>query len=91
MVTVAVVPQLQLFYFNFLYCVVLQVPALDAGGYFPFIDWMESRYNRVSANQSSRELKKKLRINGLEKMREESTGGPLHAYQSRKLIECIFV
>ena len=60
----------------------LQLLALDAGGYFPFVDHMHSCYNQVSAPKSSRELKKKLRIDGLEIMREESARGPLHAYQS---------
>ena len=51
-----------------------QAPAVDSTGHFPFLDRMESRYNRVPTT-NSRSMRDKLREQGLEKLKEESAQG----------------
>ena len=53
-------------------------------GHFPFIDRMESRYNRVLMT-NSHTMRDKLREQGLEKLKEESVLGPMNAFNSCKL------
>ena len=53
-------------------------------GHFPFIDSMESRYNRVPMT-NSHTMRDKLREQGLEKLKEESALGPMNAFNSCKL------
>ena len=52
--------------------------------HFPFIDRMESRYNRVPMT-NSRTMRDKLREQVLEKLKEESALGPMNAFNSCKL------
>ena len=63
---------------------VLQAPAVDSTGHFPFLDRMESRYNRVPTT-NSRSMRDKLQDQGLEKLKEESALGPMNAFNSCKL------
>ena len=63
---------------------VLQAPAVDSTGHFPFLDRMESRYNRVPMT-NSRSMRDKLREQGLEKLKEESALRPMNAFNSCKL------
>ena len=63
---------------------VLQAPAVDSTGHFPFVDRMESRYNRVLTTNSCT-MRDKLREQGLEKLKEESALGPLNTFNSCKL------
>ena len=53
-------------------------------GYCPFLDKMEGRYNRVSSEVSARNLRKKLKEFGLERMLQQSKAGPMHAFSSCK-------
>ena len=53
--------------------------------YCPFLKRIEGRYNRVSADNSARALKEKLKMHGLDNMQQESRKGPLHAFESCKL------
>ena len=43
---------------------VLQAPAVDATGTFPFLKRMADRYNRVPKSATSRQLRDKLRDQG---------------------------
>ena len=43
---------------------------------------MNSRYNCISASDSARQLKSKLRQHSIKKLRDESMGGPMHGFQS---------
>ena len=63
----------------------MQIPALDAEGYYPFIEQMEARYNRVASDERSRDLKKRLKLYGLERLFEDSKEGVLKTYNSCKL------
>ena len=50
-------------------------------GHFPFVDRIESRYNRVPMT-NSRTMRDKLREQGLEKLKEESVLRPMNAFNS---------
>ena len=50
-------------------------------GHFPFVERMESRYNRVLMT-NSHTMRDKLREQGLEKLKEESALGPMNAFNS---------
>ena len=53
-------------------------------GLLSFIEHMESRYNRVASNEQSRNLKKWLKLYGLEHLFEDSKEGVLKTYNSCK-------
>ena len=50
---------------------VLQAPAVDATGKFPFLKRMADHYNRVPKSATSRQLRDKLRDQGLDKLLED--------------------
>ena len=63
---------------------VLQAPAVDATGTFPFLKRMADRYNRVPKSATSRQLRDKLRDQGLDKLLEDSASGPMKGFNSCK-------
>ena len=63
---------------------VLQAPAVDATGMFPFLKRMADRYNRVPKSATSRQLRDKLRDQGLDKLLEDSASGPMKGFNSCK-------
>ena len=52
---------------------------------------MGARYNCIASNERLRDLKKKLKLNGLEKMMEESKKGLMHTFNSCKFLYRIFI
>ena len=63
---------------------VLQAPAVDATGTFPFLKRMADHYNRVPKSATSRQLRDKLRDQGLDKLLEDSASGPMKGFNSCK-------
>ena len=67
-----------------------QIPALDAEEYYPFVDQMTARYNRVATDEQLQELKRRLKLYGLEWMFEDSKEGVLKTFNSCKLLNIMF-
>ena len=63
---------------------VLQAPAVDVTGMFPFLKRMADRYNRVPKSATSRQLRDKLRDQGLDKLLKDSASGPMKGFNSCK-------
>ena len=64
----------------------MQAPAVDATGTFLFLQRMSDRYNRVPKSATSQQMRDKLRDQGLDKLLEDSAGGPMNAFNSCKYI-----
>ena len=62
---------------------VLQAPAVDVTGTYPFLQRMADRYNKVPTS-SSRVMRDKLKEQGLNKLLEDSAGGPMKGFNSCK-------
>ena len=59
-----------------------QIPKVSKDCYCPFVDRMAGHFNRVSSEGLVRNLHNKLKQYGLERMLQQSKGGPLHAFSS---------